>query len=94
MILAFGAGVGTVALLEAQDGSVRTRGDLERMLEVAPLAILPLIETRAERARRRRRNRMALVGSFGAFVLALVLTHLFYRPLDVLWTVALRKWGA
>jgi hypothetical protein len=32
-----------------------------------------------------------MAGAAGAVVVALILTHLFYRPLDVLWDVALRR---
>jgi hypothetical protein len=91
LVLALGSGVGTVFLLESRDPSVRNRRELEWLLEVPPLAILPLVETIADRARQRRQRRFALLGTVGAFALALVLTHLFYRPLDVLWAVAMRK---
>jgi hypothetical protein len=52
-----------------------------------------MIFTSEDYARRRRRRSFALAGTVGVIVIALVLTHLFYRPLDVLWDVALRKLG-
>ena len=61
------------------------------LLEVPPLAILPLVHTSADRARRVRHRRYVLAGAVGAFALALVLTHLFYRPLDLLWDAALHR---
>jgi uncharacterized protein involved in exopolysaccharide biosynthesis len=91
ILLAFGAGFGMILLLEAQDQSVRNRFDLETLVRVAPLAVLPRIVTLGEIARRRWRQRFALLGTVGAFALALVLVDLFYRPLDVLWIVALRR---
>jgi uncharacterized protein involved in exopolysaccharide biosynthesis len=90
LVLALAAGLGTIAILESRDGSVRSRRELELLLEVPPLAILPLMLTAADRARQRRQRRFALLGTAGAFALALVLTHLFYRPLDVLWVEAMR----
>jgi succinoglycan biosynthesis transport protein ExoP len=90
LVLALAAGSGTVATLERRDGSVRSRQELESLLDVAPLAILPFMLTAADRARQRRERRLALVGTAGAFVLALALTHVLYRPLDVLWIEALR----
>jgi polysaccharide biosynthesis transport protein len=90
MVLALGAGVAMVLILESRDDSVRGRRDLERMLEVAPLAILPLMLTKADRSRQRWHQRMAVLGMAGAFAVVLVLTHLFYRPLDVLWYEAIR----
>jgi hypothetical protein len=49
------------------------------------------LETRAENPRRRRLRRFTLAGAAGALAVALILTHVFYRPLDVLWDVALRR---
>jgi len=49
--------------------------------------------TARDRARQRHRRLQALVGSAASVVIALVLIHIFYRPLDVLWAVALRRMG-
>lgn len=81
----------TAVLLEARDGTVRSRRDLESLLEVPPLALLPVIETPGEQGRRRRRLWKLLLGAFAVLLAALVLTHFFYRPLDVLWDAALRR---
>jgi uncharacterized protein involved in exopolysaccharide biosynthesis len=90
LMLALAVGLATVAILESRDGSVRDRQELELLLDVPPLAVLPLMLTAADRARQRRQRRFAVLGTAGAFALALVLTHLFYRPLDVLWVEAIR----
>ncbi len=94
LVLALAAGAGTVALLESADGSVRDRRDLELLLEVPPLAVVPRMVTLAEAARSRWMRRATVIGTVGICALALLLTHLFYRPLDVLWDVALRKLGS
>jgi succinoglycan biosynthesis transport protein ExoP len=93
LALALVAGIGTMFLLESTDGSVRNRRDLEALLQVPPLAILPHIDTKADLAARRRTARVALACVAGTFAGALVLLHFLYRPLDVLWAVALRKLG-
>lgn len=90
VVLALASGLGMAALLEHRDHSVRSRSELERMLDVPPLAILPLILTKADRRRRRWHQGLAAAGTVGAFAVVLVLTHLFYRPLDVLWYETLR----
>jgi polysaccharide biosynthesis transport protein len=90
LLLALAAGLGIAALLESRDGSVRNRRELELMLEVPPLAILPLMLTRADRARLRWQRSFAIAGTVGVFAFALLMTHLFYRPLDVLWYEAIR----
>lgn len=91
LVLALGVGGGTVLLLDLRDGSVRNRRDLEGLLNVAPLAVVPRIWTRSDLARRRWRRVITLAGTVGTCAIVLVLTDLFYRPLDVLWDVALRR---
>jgi uncharacterized protein involved in exopolysaccharide biosynthesis len=90
---ALGVGAATVVLLEAVDGSVRGRYDLERLLATPPLAMIPVILTRDDRAAKRRRRYRALYGAVGALLVGVVLVHVLYRPLDVLWIAALRRLG-
>jgi uncharacterized protein involved in exopolysaccharide biosynthesis len=94
LVLALLGGIGTVLVLENVDRSVRGRRDLESLLSVPPLAILPRILTMADRAQRRRLRQRALAGALGAFVLAIIVLHFFVQPLDVLWAVAMRKLGS
>jgi uncharacterized protein involved in exopolysaccharide biosynthesis len=93
VMMALAAGLGMVALLESRDHSVRNRRDLELLLQVPPLAILPRIVTRGELLRQRWRRRLGLMGGVAAIGIVLVLTNFFYRPLDVLWEVAWRRMG-
>ena len=89
-ILAIAAGVATMSVLESTDTSIRSRRDLERLLGVAPLAIVPWIETQAERLLRRRRQRYAVACLVVAVVFGVTMTHFFYRPLDLIGQSALR----
>lgn len=91
VVLALGGAAGIAALREITDPSVRNRRDLEALLDVAPLAVLPWIETAAERAARARVQRFALIGAACSMVVLVTLVHVFYRPLDVVWQIALRK---
>lgn len=93
VMMALAAGLGMVALLESRDHSVRNRRDLELLLQVPPLAILPRMVTRGELLRQRWRRRLTLMGGVAVIAIMLVLTNLFYRPLDVLWDVAWRRMG-
>lgn len=90
-MLALGAAIGTALVQERLDDTVKNRNDLETLLSVPPLAILPWIETSADRAARARARRYAFAGAVSTLLLALVLIHYSYRPLDVLWQVALRR---
>ena len=92
-IAAFALGLGAVLLLESVDGSVRNRQDLQRLVSVPPLAIIPVMLTSVDHAARRRRRWYALGGTATTLVFAVIAVHLFYRPLDVLWAIALRHLG-
>jgi len=93
LMLALGAALATVALLENLDGSVRGREDLQRLAAAPPLALIPVMLKPAEVAARRRRRVLALAGTASSVVAALIGIHFLYRPLDVLWAVALRRLG-
>lgn len=91
VIFALGGAGGCVALLEVLDGRVRHKRDVVGLLDVAPLAVLPWIETSDERSMRSRVRRLSLAGGVATIVGAVTLAHFFYRPLDVLWAVAMRR---
>jgi uncharacterized protein involved in exopolysaccharide biosynthesis len=90
-VLAVALAAGIAILLEASDHSVRSRKDITSLLSVPPLAVIPWIENDAQRAARRRQQRYALFGSLVSVVAAVSAVHVFYRPLDVLWAVAMRR---
>jgi uncharacterized protein involved in exopolysaccharide biosynthesis len=94
IVLAIGLAIGIAALRESTDRRVRGRGDLLSLLTVPPLAVIPWIENAAQRAARTRQRRYAFAGSVATFALAVVAVHLFYRPLDVLWAIAMRRLGS
>jgi formate hydrogenlyase subunit 3/multisubunit Na+/H+ antiporter MnhD subunit len=72
---------------------VRGSHDLHTLLASPPLAAIPIMLTSVDRARSRRRRMYAFAGGVASVLVAVVLVHLFYRPLDVLWVVALRRLG-
>lgn len=92
-VLALGGAAGIVFLLEALDASVRNRRDLENLLTVPPLAVVPWMDTPQDRRRRVQLQRFAASGAVTSMLLGALMIHLFYRPLDVLWHIALRKFG-
>jgi uncharacterized protein involved in exopolysaccharide biosynthesis len=91
VLLSFAAAVGMVLLLETLDTSIRSRRDIEALVSVPPLAVLPWIETPADRAARAKFRRFSLAGAASSVVVAVLMAHFFYRPLDVLWAVAWRR---
>ncbi|WHZ21582.1 MAG: Tyrosine-protein kinase [Nitrospira sp.] len=92
-ILALAGGVGAAALAEHLDHSIRTPEQLLRVTQAFPLAVIPYMPNRADLAcALRRRSRMRL-GGLGAIALLLLLCHLFWTPLDVVWYATLRRFG-
>jgi uncharacterized protein involved in exopolysaccharide biosynthesis len=92
-LLALSGGGGSVALRESLDSSVRGASDLERLLGVAPLAVVGRIATGAEQRALRRRRWLLLGGALLLTGLAVLAVHLWVRPLDVLWHLLLRRLG-
>jgi len=93
LVLTAALGAGTAAVLESTDVTIRGRRDVIDLLEAPPLAAVPRIVTRADKRAAKLRRRLALLAAAAGCVVAVVLTHLFYRPLDVLWFTALRHLG-
>jgi polysaccharide biosynthesis transport protein len=91
--LSLAAGIGTTAIRDMSDPSVRGFGDVRLMLSVPPLAAIPMIETGAELRARRRRIWLAGVGTVVALGAVVVFVHFYVRPLDVLWITLTGRFG-
>jgi uncharacterized protein involved in exopolysaccharide biosynthesis len=93
ILFSFGGGIGTAALGESLDTTVRGRKGVIELLGVSPLGIIPYINTEDDFQRIRRTKRLFLGSAVGVLILGIVLVHFFIVPLDVLWFSALKKWG-
>jgi uncharacterized protein involved in exopolysaccharide biosynthesis len=93
LILSLAVGAGVAAVLESTDPTVRGRRDVIDLLEAPPLAIVPRIITREDVRAATRRKWWAVLATVAGGATAVVLTHFYYRPLDVLWFTALRHLG-
>ena len=93
-VLSLGAGAGTAMLSESLDVSIRGAHDIRALLNVSPLALVPLIETQAERRRHKRVVIRSWTGAVSSLVGLAVFVHFLVRPLDVVWEVLLRRFGA
>ena len=93
LVAGIGSALGVVMLLETLDGSIRGRQQLQSLVSVPPLAVIPIMLTQGDLALRRRHRLYAMFSAFGCCVLAVLAVHLFYRPLDVIWAVAMRHLG-
>jgi hypothetical protein len=92
-ILSAALAAALAALRETMDTSVRGRRDVESLGQSAPLALIPVIVTAAEVARGKKLWRFAAGGAMASAVVALLAIHLFFRPLDTLWFIVMRRLG-
>ena len=83
-LAALAAAAVLAALFEALDKRVRGVESLNSIINMRPLVIIPYITTQAELKRNKNLLKLILVSVFAGILLALILIHLFYMPLDLL----------
>jgi polysaccharide biosynthesis transport protein len=93
LVLSAAISGGVAALRESTDATVRGGRDVVDLLQTSPLAFVPHITTQAELRAARRRRRIGWLATASTCVVAALLVHFFYRPLDVLWYMTLRHLG-
>ena len=93
LILSIGAGFGLIYLLENMDQSIRGSKKVVALLQTAPLAGIPYIELQVEKQKGTLKKVGLAATVVAGLIIALVLVHYFKTPLDVLWYVALRRFG-
>jgi succinoglycan biosynthesis transport protein ExoP len=90
LIMSFGAGIGTVALAEALDHSVKNSDDLARLTGLPVLGSILRIETTEDITRARRKQRLIWAVTGFCLIMGLALFHFFYMDLWVLTARLLR----
>jgi polysaccharide biosynthesis transport protein len=93
LFLSLGLGVGATLVRESFDASIRGAADIRDLLQVPALVSIPVMVTVKDRLRRRRIVSFSWGGTVIAAGLAVASVHLFFRPLDVLWSIFLRRLG-
>jgi succinoglycan biosynthesis transport protein ExoP len=91
LVLGIGAGVGSAALKEMSDQSVRTAGALADTLGLPVLAVIPDIVTTEDTAEDRQQRKQILIGVAVVVVVAILIFHFFVMDLDVLWARMMRR---
>jgi len=91
LVLALGAGVGSAAVRESTDKSVRGSKGMTMLLQAAPLAVIPYLTSEAETSARTRRRLLVITAAVVGVIIALLLVNYFVTPLDVIWFKGLRK---
>ncbi len=93
VVLAVGGGVGSGALVESLDRSIRSPEQLVSLTQQFPLAVVPFMPNEEDFSRARMRGRLFKTAGIGAVGVTLFLLHVFVIPLDVLWFSVLRRFG-
>ncbi len=93
LLLGAAAGAGAVAIAETLDESIRGERELAELIGVPVLASVPYIATDDEQPQPQTRRYIVIASITVALIVALFLVHLFIKPIDVLWYIAMRKWG-
>jgi uncharacterized protein involved in exopolysaccharide biosynthesis len=93
-VLAVACAVALMFLLETLDTRVRDRAQVLKLLDVPPLAVIPLVELDEDRAARSRRRCLVAIGAVGVVAATLAVVHVFIRPLDLVWLALLNRFGA
>lgn len=78
------AGVGFVILAQLLNRSIYSAADIERALQLRPIAVVPYIVTKRERRRASTRLIMVLIAAVVAVVVALYAINTYYQPLDLI----------
>ena len=92
-VLALFGTLAAAALAESMDDSIRSANDVQQIGGSPPLAIIPMIENKADTSDSRRGVVIVTAAIGGVMALALVAIHTLYKPLDVVWYAVMRKIG-
>jgi uncharacterized protein involved in exopolysaccharide biosynthesis len=91
LILSMVSGLGVAGLAETLDGGIRGSRALASVTKMTPLVTIPFIVTRRDEIKRKRGLKVAVVVVLLLGVGTVAAVHFFYKPLDLLWFIVLRK---
>ncbi|MCU7802757.1 MAG: lipopolysaccharide biosynthesis protein [Candidatus Thiodiazotropha sp. (ex Lucinoma borealis)] len=92
-VFSFAGGFGNVVVRESMDQTVYGSKGVTAITKAPPLAVIPYIECSEDQRQRTTNGTMTIFGLIAAMAITLVSVHLFYKPLDVIWYIVLRKLG-
>jgi polysaccharide chain length determinant protein (PEP-CTERM system associated) len=93
LFLGVGAGVGTAALKEFSDQSVRSPKALAEITGMPVLVSIPDIITDKDIARKKRRHKAYLIIAIVLVIVSIAIFHFFIMDLDVFWARLSRRVG-
>lgn len=90
-ILSIAGGLGYALAADGMDSSVRSARGVTAILSAPPLSVIPYMKNNEDLVRAEKTKRLAIIAFVSSFVVAVLLVHLLWTPLDVLWFKGLRK---
>ena len=93
LILSGGVGLGFVIIAEAIEQGIRGEKQLSDILGGSPLMSIPYIYLDEEINKNTKTHYYIIAGIIAAILFGLLMVHTFFKPLDVLWFMVLRKFG-
>jgi succinoglycan biosynthesis transport protein ExoP len=84
-------GLGVAGLAESLDGGIRGSRALAVVTQMTPLVTIPYISVAKDAVKRKRRLKILLVVIVLLGIAFVCAVHFFYKPLDLLWFIVLRK---
>ncbi|MES9851873.1 MAG: lipopolysaccharide biosynthesis protein [Candidatus Thiodiazotropha sp. L084R] len=92
-VLSFAGGLSNVVIRESVDQTVYGSKGVMAITKAPPLAIIPYIECSEDHRHHAKNGKLTIFGIIVAVPVMLILIHYFYKPLDVIWYVVMRKLG-
>jgi hypothetical protein len=93
MVLSFVGGLGNVAIRESMDQTVYGSKGIIAITKSPPLAVIPYIQSGEVKPRISKSSTLVISGLLAAVGGVLLSVHVFYKPLDVILYIVLRKFG-
>jgi uncharacterized protein involved in exopolysaccharide biosynthesis len=84
-VLAVLAGFGSVALVETLDATIHNEKAITSILGVAPLAVIPYLESQKENQARKNQRKIFILSCLLIILIVLIAFHFIIMPLDVFW---------
>lgn len=91
LVLALGAGLGSVTVAESMSSVVRGSKKLTAILRTTPLAVIPYLPNTADAMAQTRQKKLLIISGIVGIIILLLLVQFMFSPLDVLWFRGMRK---
>ncbi len=89
LVFSFAGGLGVAAVAEGMDRSMRGEKGVAAVIGSSPIAVIPYIVTQTEKSQRRLYLLIGMIVSLIVMSISLIVVHVFYKPIDVLWFLLL-----